>query len=322
MTESLKSCFALSMENYIVFRAGLGYTNAGLRGKLRHFDRYAQRTLMDFTTIDPMRFLEFRNQLQGTASTINNIISAIRGYFDYLLRCEIIQESNPLKYLPGLKVNAFIPFVFSEAQIEQLLCTVSAHIRKEPTYFLKDYSAYMALMLMARSGMRISEPLRLKFDQYRKPEGTVYIEKTKLKKSRLIPLPLKSIAELDNYIAVKKNFGVNSTYLLHCLKGRSLSNNSVYKAFHNAVGRIGIVESLQTIGNTTFGCPTPHSLRHSFAINTLKQIRNREQSSQEALPVLMLYMGHSNYSSLQTYLKVRDAEHRQELFDVYRQMER
>ena len=67
--------------------------------------------------------------------------------------------------------------------------------------------------------------------------------------------------------------------------------------------------------NTTFGAPTPHSLRHSFAINTLKRLKQRGESSQKALPVLSAYMGHRKYRYTAVYLKVLDAEQRQGLVD-------
>jgi integrase len=65
----------------------------------------------------------------------------------------------------------------------------------------------------------------------------------------------------------------------------------------------------------TFGSPTPHSLRHSFAINTLKRIKDQGKSPQHALPVLAAYMGHRKYQYTAAYLKVRDAKHLAGLID-------
>jgi site-specific recombinase XerD len=62
------------------------------------------------------------------------------------------------------------------------------------------------------------------------------------------------------------------------------------------------------MGNMTFGSPVPHSLRHSFAINTLNRIKARGISPRQALPVLAAYMGHRKYQYTAAYLKVKDAE--------------
>jgi integrase len=48
---------------------------------------------------------------------------------------------------------------------------------------------YLAMMMLARCGMRINEPLRLCRHHYRADEGSLYIERTKFRKDRLIPLP-------------------------------------------------------------------------------------------------------------------------------------
>jgi integrase len=69
------------------------------------------------------------------------------------------------------------------------------------------------------------------------------------------------------------------------------------------------------IANVSFGSPTPHSLRHSFAVNTLKQIKERGKSLQAALPILAAYMGHRKYRYTAVYLKVLDANQRQQLVD-------
>ncbi len=71
----------------------------------------------------------------------------------------------------------------------------------------------------------------------------------------------------------------------------------------------------RTIANTTFGAPTPHSLRHSFAVNTLKNLRSKDKSPQKALPVLAAYMGHRKYRYTAVYLKFLDAEQRRNLVD-------
>ncbi len=62
---------------------------------------------------------------------------------------------------------------------------------------------YIAILLMARCGMRISEPLHLLKHHYRREEGTVDIEKTKFRKDRLIPIPKSVIQEMENYLSVR-----------------------------------------------------------------------------------------------------------------------
>jgi integrase len=141
-------------------------------------------------------------------------------------------------------------------------------------------TVYTAILLLARCGLRISEPLRLKRCHYRKDDGSIYIEKTKFSKDRLIPLPKKIIPHMDNYLSVRNTLFRNdqNPYLLPGDMVKPLSKKPVYAAFRRALCDIGIDSPRRILGNTVFAPPTPHSLRHSFAINTLKQIRHRGQS--------------------------------------------
>jgi integrase len=159
--------------------------------------------------------------------------------------------------------------------------------------------------------------MRLTEGHYRGKDKTIYIEKTKFNKDRLIPVPRNAADEIDNYLAVRTRFtevGPNP-HLLPGRKGKGMSANKIYKAFHPAVREIGIDQPRRIVGNTTFNSPTVHSFRHSFAINTLKRIRDQGRSTQNALPILSAYMGHTKYRYTTVYLKYIDAEHRQNLVD-------
>ena len=310
-----KSFLALLLEEYITYRCSLGYTESNLKPQLYAFDQYACDKKAGLDDLMPTFFLDFKKSLKEKPQKFNAILLAMRGFFNYLVRRQIIDE-NPVIDIFSYKPNAFIPFVFSPDQIDKLLLAVQSAIRKDPICFFKDYSVYMAILLLARCGMRISEPLRLKPDHYRSGEGTIYIEKTKFSKDRLIPVPEEVISEMDNYLTVRKAFVQDqTTYLLPGQNSHTLSANRIYKAFGQAVKDIGIDQQRQTIANTTFGNPTPHSLRHSFAINTMKKIKQQGKSPQNALPILAVYLGHSKYRYTAVYLKVVDAEHRQGLVD-------
>ncbi len=310
-----KSYLARQMEEYISYRLSLGYTDRNLRGQLRGFDQYVCDKKAGQDDLRPPFFLDFKKSLKEKQRTFNAILLAVRGFFNYLVRWQIIDE-NPVIDICSYTENAFIPFVFSPDQIDKLLSTVRSAIRKDPIHFFKDYSVYMVILLLARCGMRISEPLRLKPGHYRGNEGTIYIEKTKFSKDRLIAVPKAVISEMGNYLAVRKAFIQGQTpYLLPGQNGYTLSTKRIYKAFGRAVKDIGIDQPKRTIANTTFGNPTPHSLRHSFAINTLKKIKQQGKSPQNVLPILAVYLGHCKYRYTAVYLKVVDAEHRQGLVD-------
>lgn len=236
----------------------------------------------------------------------------MRVFFNYLVRTGAYDQ-NPVKDIPYLSENDILPYIFSPEQVNHLLSAVSNRIRKvSKRKYLKDLSGYMAIVLLARCGLRIGEPLRLKLNHYRFDEKTIYIEKTKFKKDRLIPLPQPVAIELENYLAVRRCLlaDVDTQYLIANSTGSGLNDNRVRTVFQRAISDIGLEQPRQIIGNINISCPTPHSLRHSFAVNTLCRVKKRGRSAQNALPVLAAYMGHSEYKHTIKYLKFLDAYQR------------
>ncbi len=303
------------LEQFIAYRKTLGYTAHNLRSQLRGFDRYVCEMGASLEDLTPPFFLGLKKSFQDKQQTFNKRLLAMRGFFHYLVRCQIVDE-NPLIHIESYRERAFIPFVFSPDQVEQLLKAAQYAIRKKEAFFFKDFTAYMAILLFARCAMRLNEPLRLKVEHYSPSEATVYIEKTKFSKDRLIPIQKILRGEMDNYLNLRHGFITDQNpYLLPGSRGRALSDHHIYKMFHGAVKAIGLEQPRRIIANTTFGRPTPHCLRHSFAINTLKRIKEQGRSPQQALPVLSTYLGHRKYRYTAVYLKVLDAEHRQGLVD-------
>jgi len=304
-----ESFMAPQLQQYAAYRQVLGYAKKCIKPPLLAFDRYLIEQNASWDQLQPAFFLQLRATISDHPNTVNKILSALRSFFQFLVRNDICVD-NPLKDIPPLPERYFVPFVFSPAQTERLLQAAGQNIRKTPKYFLTDMAICLAIVLLARCGMRINEPLRMHRDQYCRHDGTVYIEKTKFRKDRLIPVPKIALTQIENYLAVRTALRADdqNPYLLAARKQRQLRGRQVRDAFHQAVKDIRISRPKQVIGNITFGKPLPHSLRHGFAIDTLNQIRARGNCPQQALPVLATYMGHRKYQYTAAYLKVKDAK--------------
>jgi len=305
-----ESFMATYLDEYLLYRETLGYSKKNLRGYLLAFDRYLTEQNAHWDSLKPSFFLEVRVRFKIKPRWFNEFLSAIRGLFQFLIRKGLCEE-NPIEDVPPLPKIYFVPFIFSPDQIDQLLKTLNQRIRNTDKHFFRDFSLYMAIFLLVRCGLRISEPLRLLIKHFRPEEATIYIEKTKFSKDRLIPVPKAVCREMENYLSARKSLlpKDNNPYLLAYKQQKPIPKYQVRYFFHQAVKDIGLDRPKKKIGDLSFGSPTPHSLRHSFAINTLKAIKDRGDSPQHALPVLAVYMGHSNYHYTGAYLKVNDAEH-------------
>jgi len=314
--KAFESFLAPQLNKFIAYRHGLGYSVKPIRSYLLRFDRYVKDKKIKPGLLSPSFFLELRNHLKMEPMSVNQLLSSVRVFFKYMVRMDYY-TANPLKDIPPMPEHSFAPFIFSPEQTDQLIEAICSRIRKEPRYYLKDLSEYMAIILMARCGLRIKEPLRLQLHHYRYREKTIYIEKTKFNKNRLIPVPKSAAAELDNYLAVRNALigEDQNPYLFVRNKQKGLGDPRLRFIFHRAVLDIGIDRPRQVIGHMIFASPTPHSLRHSFAVNTLKRVKERGDCPQHALPVLATYMGHRVFQYTAKYLKFIDAEQRQGLFD-------
>jgi integrase/recombinase XerD len=300
-----ESFLAQQFEDYMGYRRQLGYDTYSLRWVLKTVDRYLLSQNAEADDLTPAFFLTLRANLRTQYKSINRVMSTTRMFFDYLLRVQYCKH-NPLKDIPLLPEEHFIPFIFAPAQIDALLEATCRRLRQNARHFVKDLGIYLAILLLARCGMRIYEPLRLKQHHFRADDNTLYIEKTKFKKDRLIPIPGSVAAEISNYLSVRRIlWGTDAnSYLLAAGKQKAFYDGLIRRYFHQAVS---------DIDHTNIGAPTPHSLRHSFAVNTLKRIKAQGKSAQHALPVLAAYLGHSEYKHTVKYLKMLDADHRQNL---------
>ncbi|MDL1985689.1 MAG: hypothetical protein LWX54_16170, partial [Deltaproteobacteria bacterium] len=68
-------------------------------------------------------FLELKKKFKEKPQSFNAILLAIRGFFNYLVRRQIIDE-NPVIDICSYTPNAFIPFIFSPDQIDKLLVII------------------------------------------------------------------------------------------------------------------------------------------------------------------------------------------------------
>ena len=311
-----ESFLAPLLKDYLAYRKGLGYARRPCYDHLRLFDRYVRKSGADLSSLDPSFFLHMRSNLAMEATSVNHVLSVSRGFFRFLVRQGIF-EKNPLLDIPPLKEEITVPFIFSPEQTDQLLKAVCKKMKRTHASLLIELAMYMAILLMARCGMRISEPLHLMKHHYRREEGTIYIEKTKFRKDRLIPLPKTVIQEMENYLSLRASFYADdhNPYLLTGKDQNPIPDQQVRFLFHDAVREIGITQPRKKLGNIIFNPPVPHCLRHSFAVNTLKAIKERADSPQHALPVLAAYLGHATYFNTSVYLKVADASSRKNLYD-------
>ena len=102
------SFLAPELKEYMRHRQALGYQDRNLRSFLRRFDHYVKEHAVDWDCFNPLFFLELRKKLKDDANTINGIIYAVRGFFQFLTH-KGDYDYNPLQDIPPVLVNQYIP---------------------------------------------------------------------------------------------------------------------------------------------------------------------------------------------------------------------
>jgi len=310
-----ESFLADRFEEFIAYRHDLGLKESSARALLRRFDKYLVTQNADWQDLIPRFLLDYQQSIPGEGRIVNSFLSITNGFFKFMVRRQYITE-NPQQDIPSKPENRYVPFILSPENVSRLLDVIKAGIRQTEKSFFFDYSVYTTISLIASCGLRISEPLNLSVSSYRSQEKTIYIEKTKFHKDRLIPVPLAMSTDLENYLNLRIRYISNQTFLFPgILPEEPLSSNSIYPVFKRALIQIGQDQPRRILGTTTFGAPRIHSLRHAFAVNTLNSIKERGGDPQKGLPVLSTYMGHRKYSYTSLYLRMIDAKQHNNLVD-------
>jgi site-specific recombinase XerD len=99
LAKSFDSFLAQQMGKYLEYRCSLGYSIKAM-DSLRRLDRYlVTKNITTLKGLTPFFFLQMRTDLAINQNTINTVIYALRGFFQYLIRIEFCQH-NPLAGIP------------------------------------------------------------------------------------------------------------------------------------------------------------------------------------------------------------------------------
>ena len=158
----------------------------------------------------------------------------------------------------------------------------------------KTYGTLFALL--ACTGLRVSEAIRLRVEDIT-PDGLI-IKRSKFGKSRLIPLHSTAVVGLEGYLKHRRPYAPFDDHVFISLRRKPLRIRDVETAFQTAVNKIGLQQ--RVAGKPR---PTPHSLRHTFAVRALETCPDNRDHITKHILALSTYLGHSNVSYTYWYLE-------------------
>lgn len=183
------------------------------------------------------------------------------------------------------------PFILSQDQIQQLVQAASQSGYR--TLRRATYSTLFALL--ASTGLRVSEAIRLRFDDIT-PDGLV-IRCSKFRKSRLVPLHDTARAGLDRYLQRRRPYAPADDHVFVSIRRKALLIEDVETAFQTVAHVIGLPDGPPRAR------PTPHSLRHTFAVRALQACPDGRDAITQHMVALSTYLGHGKVAETYWYLE-------------------
>ena len=210
--------------------------------------------------------------------------------FTRYIRAEDQSHELPPTVFGSEKRRRPTPYIFSQENIQRLVQAASQSgyrsLRRQ------TYSTLFALL--ACTGLRVSEAIRLRFDDIT-PDGLM-IRSSKFRKSRLVPLHETARAGIELYLERRRPYAPFDDHVFVSLRRKPLLLVDVETAFQAAVDKIGLPRG------PGLPRPTPHSLRHTFAVRALEACPDGRNHITKHMLALSTYLGHINPTSTYWYL--------------------
>ena len=183
------------------------------------------------------------------------------------------------------------PHLVSIADIRKLL---AAALSMEPAGTIAPLTWHHLFGLIAATGLRIGEALALTLHDIT-PDGII-VRDTKFGKTRMVALHPSTREALDRYLKARRKETTPDRHLFVIATGQPPARTYASVVFRTLAERAGLRQPGVTPG------PTPHSLRHSFAVRSLENLDPAVNPSRHML-ALATYLGHSEVSSTYWYLE-------------------
>jgi len=206
-------------------------------------------------------------------------------------------------YMPDTKLKlgidrSFSPYIFSMVEIKRIF-EEADNLYSERSY-IRSYDFYPVIFrLLYSSGLRVSEALFLTMKDVDLNEGAIFIKNGKNHKDRLLPLNPQIIPYLSCYAEKYHKAYRDDDYFFSPPHGGHYDKGTIYHRFRDILFKCGISH-----GGRENGGPRLHCLRHTFCVHSLRQFLINGVDHRAALPILSVYMGHSNLAATGKYLRL------------------
>lgn len=248
-------------------------------GDLRALDEYTEHSPVEHITLSLIRSYTMMMVERGdNPSSINRRITAIRTFFRYLKKMEIVTV-NPTLGLHPLPTAKPLPKFIDQSKVRQM----AEYLFREDQTF-EELRDSLVVVLLYTTGIRRAELATLSLNHIDLHQSTIQVL-GKGQKTRKIPLLDSTRKLLERYLQLKNEKNIcdsQNNYLLLTNKERPLDVNGIYNIVHRELTLCGVQ-----------GQRSPHVLRHTFASHLMQQ--------GASVRTIQELLGHSSLDSTQIY---------------------
>jgi len=281
-----------ALDGYLALRRGMGFKLERPGQLLADFVSFAERA--GAPTVTTELALAWATAPAGAdPGWWRGRLAAIRPFARYLSALIPGTEVPPAGVLPGPVSRRAAPYLYSLAEITALM-TAAAAIRTP----LRAATYQTLTGLLAVTGMRAGEAIRLDQPDVDLRTGLLTIRQSKFGKSRQLPLHATTVAALAGYVALRDRQHPRpaTPAFFVSLTGTRLIYKNVHYTFHRLTQAAGLAPRSPRCR------PRIHDLRHSFAVAALLGWHQDGGDIAARLPLLSAWLGHADPASTYWYL--------------------
>jgi integrase len=290
---------------YLAVRQGAGFCLKKAEHYLKSFVAYSDAKGQRY--VNSQTAIEWARQVPSVYERARRLGEVIR--FARYVRAEDARHEIPPAVFGSEGRPRRPPYILSDEQIGRLIQLAAQS--GDRTLRRQTYSTLFALL--SCTGLRVSEAVRLRYDDIT-PDGLL-IRATKFQKSRLVPLHETARAGLERYLQQRRPYAPFDDHLFISLRRKPLRIRDVDTMFRTVADEMGLPRGQ---GRRH---PTPHSLRHAFAVRALRTCPDGSDHITQHMLMLSTYLGHCKVQDTYWYLEavpdlMRDIAERTEAYVV------
>jgi len=267
---------------YLKLRQALGHKLADAHRVLPWFVTYLDARKIEFVTIEAALAWSLERDVPAGSVVPAHRMMAVRGFARYLSGIDPRTEVPPAGAIRRPR-QWRQPFIYTDddvlAMIEQARVALEQPLRS---------ATYQTLIgLLATTGIRIGEALRLDRGDLDAAEGVLRIRESKFGKSRLVPLTPSTVDALERYDHTRQRLlpEPSTDSLFVSLRGTRVIYETVWPTHRKLCEHAGV-----GAGSTV--TPRIHDHRHSFTVKTLLGWYQDGLDVPSRIGWLSTYLGH------------------------------